>query len=620
MKKFFYLLAVLIPFLAIAQDKHDYFIQFNADRFSSKVSLDELFSHKAFKEFNKESSKLKLSDFTSFIDDSKKMVIHGNFTDSISYYQITLPLTSTVKLEEYINENIEKQNDFIEIDSLKESIKRFENYSSYKSTHSNYSLAWNGENLVIYEILSIKDETITQDYAYNESYNNDYTEDYVYNEEESELIIEKLPPPPPVSESEYYEEEYVVEATEEESEEVDFDYFENLKTEYAKEKQLTDLKKSIQQEYNIDLLFKDGFKFPTSNKINVKADISCWLNYGSTFSNLNSLSYLFKSVARLNNTLIEQKPVEHAIKGLNADFYFENDKARLEQTIEYSTPLANIMNKVVDRKINKNIFNYFPKNTPLGYMSYHINTKEILNKYPEISEQMLSSIPLESEDKGLMIDLMTTIIDEDAISTIYDGDFSMFLHNIEKYEDTVTTYSYDENYDEVIEEKVVNKSRPVFTFIFTSTHPTLGDKLLKLGIRKGYLIENNDYFEITESTPVGNLKIIKDKDVIVVTNGIDYLNKGKTSDFSKSVKKNLKKNYLHGNLFIGQLIDLFSDEITSEKEKKAMLEFKKQFNSFDFKSSKSLKHNKMKFEMNLNSNTSDKNIILQTLDLIEYLD
>ena len=91
MKKFFYLLAVLIPFLAIAQDKHDYFIQFNADRFSSKVSLDELFSHKAFKEFNKESSKLKLSDFTSFIDDSKKMVIHGNFTDSISYYQITLP-------------------------------------------------------------------------------------------------------------------------------------------------------------------------------------------------------------------------------------------------------------------------------------------------------------------------------------------------------------------------------------------------------------------------------------------------------------------------------------------------------------------------------------------------
>ena len=45
------------------------------------------------------------------------------------------------------------------------------------------------------------------------------------------------------------------------------------------------------------------------------------------------------------------------------------------------------MEKVVSRKPNKNIFNFFPKQEPLAYFSYHTNTEELLKNYPSIMEQ-----------------------------------------------------------------------------------------------------------------------------------------------------------------------------------------------------------------------------------------
>ena len=50
-----------------------------------------------------------------------------------------------------------------------------------------------------------------------------------------------------------------------------------------------------------------------------------------------------------------------------------------------------------------------------------------------------------------------------------------------------------------------------------------------------------------------------------------------------------------------------------------MSSLQNQFKNIEFKSSNRINDNKMKVEMEMNSNFSDKNIILQTLDLIDYL-
>jgi hypothetical protein len=55
------------------------------------------------------------------------------------------------------------------------------------------------------------------------------------------------------------------------------------------------------------------------------------------------------------------------------------------------------------------------------------------------------------------------------------------------------------------------------------------------------------------------------------------------------------------------------------KDTEKMLKVSNQFKNIEFKSSNKIKGNKMKVEMEMNSNFSDKNIILQTLDLVDYL-
>ena len=196
----------------------------------------------------------------------------------------------------------------------------------------------------------------------------------------------------------------------------------------------------------------------------------------------------------------------------------------------------------------------------------------------------------------------------------------MFLHSIEKYEYTYTGVSYDEDYNQVEEEKTMTKTRPIFTMIMTSTHATMVDKLLNLGIRKNVLVKENNYYVMKENNEVGKLFMFKDKDVFVVTNGLKYLNNGSKSAFSNQVKKELGKNYLYGNFDMNRFIKtlLMNEDFGKETEK--LLKISNQFKNIAFKSSNKLDGNKMKVEMEMNSNFSDKNIILQTLDLIDYLD
>jgi len=629
MRTYFYLLFAL-PVLLFSQnnsEKHDYFIQFNTPQFAKKVNIDELFNHKAFKSFNKENSDFKLNDFISYINQSKPVVIHGNFTDSIAYYQMTFPLKDAKGLTNFIQNKVDKIN-INATDSIVDAIKIHSKYSVYSPKNNDYTLAWNNNNFIVYGL--VENNYAQPKYAYDYSAEVDsaavaYDEEY-YEEEYEDAPIEVIEveevgveevedivlPPAPVQRPL----EAVTDENWEDDEETDDDLYYNKwladrENEVIQERR----EKQVKQEEQVALLFDNDFVFPSSDKINTKADISSWVDYQSVYGKMNSFYYLFRTFTPNQNTA----SYKNVVKGMNVDFYFENDKARMEQTVEYSESLAKVMGKIIDRKPNKNSYNYFPKETPLAYMSYHSSTEQVLKSYPEITEQILANLPFDQQDTEIITDLVSTIVDEEATATLFDGDFSMFLHSMEPYEYTYTGISYDEDYNQVKEEKTMTKTRPIFTMIMTSTHPTMGDKLLNLGVRKNVLVKEGNHYVVKEFTEVGKLALLKDGDVFVITNGLNYLNNGSKSDFSKQVKKELSKNYLYGNFEMQRFMKsmLMSENFGKDTEK--MLKVSNQFKNIEFKSSNKIKGNKMKVEMEMNSNFSDKNIILQTLDLVDYL-
>jgi signal peptidase I len=383
---------------------------------------------------------------------------------------------------------------------------------------------------------------------------------------------------------------------------------------FEKEQAEQRIQKQEKQEEQIALLFENGFVTPTSTKVSTNADITSWINYEAVYGKMSSFYYLLGSI-NSNNSI---NNTNNSIKGMNVDFYFENNKARMEQKVEYSESLANVMQKVVARKPNKNIFNYFPKQEPLAYFSYHSSTEELLKNYPEIMEQLLSNMPIDKQDTEIITDLISTIVDEEATATLFDGDISMFLHAMESYESTFMSRTYDENYEEVEEEKTITKTRPIFTMIMTSTHPKMGDKLLNLGVRKNLLQKGDGYYLVNQSEDLGDMIILKKGDVMVFTNGLNYLNNGSKSDFTKKIKKDLSKNYFYGNFEMQRFFKayLLNQDLGSDTAK--MIRLGNQFKNMEFKASNKLNNHIMKLEMEINSNFSNENIVLQTLDLIDF--
>ncbi|WP_291137222.1 hypothetical protein [Flavobacterium sp. UBA7663] len=620
MKKIFYFL-FLFPVLVFSQEKlekYDYFVQFNTPQFAKKVNIDSLFNHKVFKSVNQADSDFKLNDFISFIDKSKPVTIHGNFTDSIAYYQMTFPLKDGKGWNTFIQNKVNKNNSN-STDSIKEVIKTHSKYTVYSPKKDDFSMAWNEGNFIIYGLVETNNNFTNADFSdamlvadsaavvVDEEYYEDPPVEVIEIEEVApieEIVEKRIGVEEAISEDENIE---VVEAVEDEE-------YKKWIASFEKEQAEQRIQKQEKQEEQIALLFEHGFVTPTSTKVSTNADIASWINYEAVYGKMSSFYYLLGSI-NSNNGINNSN---NSIKGMNVDFYFENNKARMEQKVEYSESLANVMQKVVARKPNKNIYNYFPKQEPLAYFSYHSSTEELLKNYPEIMEQLLSNMPIDKQDTEIITDLISTIVDEEATATLFDGDISMFLHAMESYESTFMSRTYDENYEEVEEEKTITKTRPIFTMIMTSTHPKMGDKLLNLGVRKNLLQKGDGYYLVNQSEDLGDMVILKKGDVMVFTNGLNYLNNGSKSDFTKKVKKDLSKNYFYGNFEMQRFFKayLLNQDLGSDTAK--MIRFGNQFKNMEFKASNKINNHIMKLEMEINSNFSNENIVLQTLDLIDF--
>lgn len=627
MKKF-YALLILLPLFAFSQnnkENYDYFVQFNTTQFAKKVNVDSLFSHKLFSSFNKENSDFKLKDFVAVLDKSKNATIHGNFKDSLSFTQITFPIVDEKKITELIQRKLQKNTVSKEDKIIKKS-----KYSIYSPPNEDFSLAWNKKILIIYFTY----DNAPRSYASGSIYDTSYMveemeavevvgdEDYYYEEEtvEEAQVVEATSGRVEIEEG-VYETSVAIDDYDEEVEEVEYDYdyddayYKRMREQQAVRTAALRKVKHERQLKDIDKLFKKGFDIPTSSNVNKYADISAWMDYEALAGKMTSIYSLFGKMKP--NVLMN--PSIYSIKGMGMDMFFEDDKARVEQTVEYSQPLAEVMQKVISRKPNDKIYNYFPKNEPLGYFTYHMSTEEILKNYPAIIEQSFSALPIEKDGLDIAMDLMTTMLDEEATATLLDGDFTLFFHGMEKFDYTYQSVEYDDDYEEIEVEKTIVKTKPIFSFIMTSTHPKMSEKLLKLGLKQDVLVQQNGTYKLKGTNEFGDMFIMKDGDVLIFSNGLNYLEKGSQSDFSKKVKKETLDNYFSGNLNIQNFVKSYMLVEDFGRETSKALRFADQFRNIEMKSSNKVQGNKMKVEMNLNSNFSNKNIILQTLDLIDYM-
>lgn len=614
MKHFYTLIFLFATYFSFGQtvpEKYDYFVQFNGSQLSKKVSIDEVLNHPILTKYISKKPDFDLRKYATIIKLNEKITIHGNFLDSVPFYQVTIPVKSREAVRKYL---IEKQG----ANGTNSSIEDFGKYEVYTPNGLKRSFVWNDNYLVVIELTKrlpskfydVAETSVATDSV---SISEPYEESAVIEAPVYGVPTIENPPAIPVpaagsTDSILFEEPA----------ENDYLYDGNPYEEYTVEQAEFDKKLAEKQREIIKALFENGFTAPISPKINVSADISSWVNYGGMMSSLYSMyNYPLSLFGGYDKYLPMQNNFGNFIKGINLDFYFDSDNARIEEEVEYSPEIANVVSQISNRKINKNIFNYFPAQKPLGYISYHANTKAALEKFPSLMTDLFQNPKFAKEDITIITDLISTIVDEEATAKLFDGDLSAFLYGMKEIEVMTKKYGYDENYEEKVTEEKVKKSIPLFSVIFTSTHPTFGDKLLQLGVRKKVLVQNGNLYTIVGTQEYDNIFILKDKDVVIVANTKEYFGT-ENGSFTKDTKKDLSKNYISGKLNIAQTVKTFGKN-AKDSELDRMTKISSQFSDIAIESPKKLIDNKLKFVFKLNSFKSDKNIILQTLDLAEEM-
>jgi len=612
MKHFYTLIFLFATYFTFGQkntDKFDYFVQFNGNQLAKKVSIDEVLNHPILTKYIDKKPDFDLRKYADIIKLDDKITIHGNFLDSVPFYQVTIPVKSKEAVRKYL---IEKQG----ANGTNNSIEDFGKYAVYTPSGVKRSFVWNDNYLVVIELTKrlpskfydvAETSTAMDSVSISEPYEGTVVEAPVYGIPMTENPTKSEEPAKntdPIVFNEPAESDHL--------------YDGNPYEEYTAEQAEFDKNLAEKQRAIIKALFENGFTPPSSPKINVSADISTWVNYGGFMSSLYSMyNYPLSLFGGYDKYLPMQNNFGNFIKGINVDFYFDNDNARIEEVVEYSPEIADVVSKISNRKINKNIFNYFPAQKPLGYVSYHANTKAALENFPLLMTELFQNPKLAKEDITLITDLISTIVDEEATAKLFDGDLSAFLYDVKEVEVMTKKYGYDENYEEKITEEKVKKEIPLFSVVFTSTHPTFGDKLLQLGVRKKVLVQNGNVYTVVGTKEYDNIFILKDKDVVVVANTKDYFGAG-NGTFAKDTKKDLSKNYISGKLNIAQTIKTFGKNV-NDSELDKMTRISSQFSDVSIESPKKLIDNKLKFVFKLNSFKSDKNIILQTLDLADEM-
>ncbi|MFA9187195.1 hypothetical protein AAGV33_06220 [Flavobacterium sp. FBOR7N2.3] len=594
MKRSFYLLFLLFGTFSFAQintNDYDFFVQYNGDQLSQKVSVTDVLNHSLLKSFDKKKEVFTIKELDAVLNLNQNVTFYGNFTDSISFTQVTIPLKNSELLKEILLRKKESK-DSTANEQITEIIE-FENFSMVKSDSlgKKGTIAWNKDYMVIFEITNRLNYT-----------------DY----------ISVAPPlPAPSDESPVI----IEDGFENTAEDNDFEETDQSYNSYLTKKATFEKQQTESQEEFVKSLFDKGFVAPYSDKINAKADISAWVNYSSFLESTKKMYGALSALSSLNNYFPKQYQFGDFVKGINLNAYFDNDNVRLEETIEYNEEMAKIMQKITNRKINKKVYSYFPTQKPLAYLSYHLNTKEILTSVPSFTNQIFGGKSEFKEDVTLIMDLITTLVDEEATSTLFDGDFSLFFQDMTNKEVTKKTFEYDENYERKEVEKTTTKSIPLFSMVFTSTHPTFGDKLINLGIRKGFLKADGDLYYFTKTSEYGAVFVLKDKDVIVIGNISDDFNGKSNADFAKDVKRELKKNSLMGAVDFEELAKVYQNEQSNKQsaDNDKYIKLSHHFNSLEMHSPKKLKKNTFSFDMQLNSTQKDKNIILQFLDAVQEM-
>lgn len=285
-----------------------------------------------------------------------------------------------------------------------------------------------------------------------------------------------------------------------------------------------------------------------------KAVASAWINnYGEILSGAMGNLYGLSTVAA--STMGPQGNM-YGIEGIRANMYFDKDAARMEMEMEIGEKFQKSFKKIYNSKIDKHFFKYFNQKEALMYISLSSDTESLLKEYPSMMADIYGTMmPRYQEETVIVAELISLILDEEAIADLITGDLLFILNDLGEKEVEYTYYDYDSDYNKIEKTETKKEISPDFTMMLGSEKEELLNKLARLGL-KYQVVEYYDlnYYKIDLHNEVPfNLYTTVKNGIVFLTSSEENIknivNNSVTTDLGghkKMITSNMAMFYVNG--------------------------------------------------------------------------
>lgn len=344
------------------------------------------------------------------------------------------------------------------------------------------------------------------------------------------------------------------------------------------------------------------------------ASASLWVrNYGIMMSNFISSfgGEMYRSMTyfmpQKNNNL-------YGIEEVTANLFFDKNNASVLLDMSVNSDMKKSFQKIYNKRMDNDLIKGFDHNNVLAFWSVSMSTKELLIQYPELMNKMYGGIfPKFKEEIDIAGNVLSLIIDEEAIGRLVTGDALFVLNDFAKKEVEYTTYKYDEDYKK--KEVIKTKETVVadFTLMIGSKEEKLLDKVLRLGQKYKVIDKANNIYEFVlkgQKLPFGLYAVVKNEVLHITTSKTRAMNisLGRVGYNSRKHSKLIKRNSSVLFADINEIVNRVPKEYIGKKENKMVLFSNENIENMHFRVSK-MNGNKMSAEVKLKTKGNEENTL-----------
>jgi len=231
-----------------------------------------------------------------------------------------------------------------------------------------------------------------------------------------------------------------------------------------------------------------------------KGDMGLWIDYEKLYGPEGMYKNLYSELG--DEFGMYMQVMGELYKDMNVAMSVNFDDGLIDITSQTvgSGRFQQWMQAVTDEKINKKFHKYIDGQDLMGYYAFAIDQESLIDGMIEMLLPSVQDIPFVGNPARDGAKILDIFIDQDEIYDILDGDFFIGVTGMGSFTKEVTSYEYDEDFNEIETTREVTTELPKFLFMASYGEEDYIKRFMRVGENVG-LTKNMGSYQVFQDLP-----------------------------------------------------------------------------------------------------------------------